>query len=124
MSIETTAHINRIATGVPANDIHEAFVGFARTLLADPRTQPVFDRMATKSHIQHRFSVLAAAADTEGASVDAGRFYSRGAFPTTAQRMVLYEEHAPTLAMQTVAKPMTTASLVATFFRTPEALST
>jgi predicted naringenin-chalcone synthase len=104
MSTAASAYINRIATAVPPHDIHEPFVRFARTLLTDPRERPVFDRMATKSQIHHRFSVLAAADDPEGVSVDASRFYSRGAFPTTAQRMLLYEEHAPTLAMRTVAK--------------------
>jgi predicted naringenin-chalcone synthase len=99
---QPTAYLNRIATAVPPNDVHEPFVRFARTLLPDPRTQPVFDRMASKSQIHHRFSVLPAAADPEGVSVDALQFYSRGAFPTTAQRMRLYEEHAPTLAMHAV----------------------
>jgi predicted naringenin-chalcone synthase len=104
MAADTTAYINRIATAVPPHDIHQAFVRFARTLLADPRTQPLFDRMVAKSRIEHRFSVLAIAADPEGISVDASRVYSRGDFPTTAQRMLLYEKHAPTLAIQTVAK--------------------
>ena len=104
MATHTTAYINRIATAVPPNDIHQAFVRFARTLLAEPRTQPLFDRMEGKSQIEHRFSVLALAADPEGISVDASRIYSRGAFPTTAQRMLLYEKHAPPLAVQTVAK--------------------
>lgn len=104
MPTETTAYINRIATAVPPNDIHGAFVRFARTLLAEPQSQAVFDRMAAKSNIQHRFSVLAAAADPEGVSVDAGGFYSRGAFPATAQRMSLYEKHAPTLALKAVAR--------------------
>jgi predicted naringenin-chalcone synthase len=104
MSTGTTAYINRIATAVPPNDIHQPFVRFARTLLPDLRARPVFDRMAAKSQIQHRFSVLPAAADPEGASVDASGFYSRGAFPTTARRMELYEKHAPVLATHAVAR--------------------
>ncbi len=100
----TIAHINRIATGVPPHDVHEAFVRFARTLLAEPRARTVFDRLAAKAQIHHRYSVLPPATDPEGTSVDALRVYSRGRFPTTAERMQLYEKHAPSLAVETVAK--------------------
>jgi alpha-pyrone synthase len=91
-------------TGVPPHDVHAAFVRFAGTLLQEPRTRAIFDRLVTKAQIAHRFSVLPPAADPEGVSVDALRVYSRGAFPTTAQRMQLYEKHAPVLAVETVAK--------------------
>jgi len=53
----TTAYINRIATAVPPHDIHPAFVRFGRTLL-ESREQSVFDRLAVKAQIAHRFSVL------------------------------------------------------------------
>ena len=100
----TTAHLNRIATAVPPHDVHTAFVRFARTLLDEPRAKPVFDRMAAKAQIAHRYSILAPAADPEGVSVDASRVYSRGRFPTTAERMQLFEKHAPALAVEPVAK--------------------
>ncbi|HEX7600851.1 MAG TPA: hypothetical protein VF316_04565, partial [Polyangiaceae bacterium] len=100
----TTAHLNRIATAVPPHDVHSAFVRFARTLLDEPRAKPVFDRMAAKAQIGHRYSVLAPAADPEGVSVDASRVYSRGRFPTTAERMQLFEKHAPALAVEAVGK--------------------
>lgn len=99
-----TAHINRIATAVPPHDVHDAFVRFARTLLDEPRTRSIFDRLATKAQISHRFSILPPAANPEGASVDATGVYTRGRFPTTAERMQLYEKHAPRLAIATVAK--------------------
>jgi predicted naringenin-chalcone synthase len=99
----TTAYINRIATAVPPHDIHPAFVRFGRTLL-ESREQSVFDRLAVKAQIAHRFSVLPPAADPEGISVDALRVYSRGRFPSTAERMKLFEKHAPSLAVQTVTK--------------------
>jgi predicted naringenin-chalcone synthase len=99
-----TAYINRIATGVPAHDIHGTFVRFARTLLEDPRAVSLFDRMVTKAQIEHRYSVLAPAEDPQGASVDASRVYCRGRFPSTGLRMQLFEKHAPTLAVETVAK--------------------
>jgi alpha-pyrone synthase len=100
----TNAYINRIATAVPPHDIHTAFARFARTLLTEARDQSVFDRMAAKAQISHRFSVLPPAADPEGVSVDALRVYSRDRFPTTAERMKLFERHAPRLAVQTAAK--------------------
>ena len=100
----TNAYINRIATAVPPHDIHRAFVRFARTLLSESRDRSLFDRMEAKAQISHRYSVLPPSADPEGVSVDALDVYSRGQFPTTAQRMKLFELHAPSLAAQTVAK--------------------
>ena len=97
-----TAHINRIGTAVPAHDVHRPFVAFARTLLADDRTRAVFDRMAERSGISHRFSILQAGNLAAG-EVDADGFYRRGAFPTTAARMALYEPQALALALQAVA---------------------
>ena len=100
----TTAYINRIATAVPPHDMHGPFVRFARTLLDEPRARAVFDRMAAKAQIAHRFAVLAPATDPEGPSVDASCVYSRGRFPTTAERMQLFEKHAPKLAVESVNK--------------------
>jgi predicted naringenin-chalcone synthase len=98
----TIAHINRIATAVPSHDIHHAFIRFARTLIPDERVRSVFDRMAAKAKIEHRFAVFPPAADPEGVSVDAGEVFSRGRFPTTATRMRFYERHAPQLALHAV----------------------
>jgi alpha-pyrone synthase len=97
-----TAHINRIATAVPANDIHQAFVGFARTMLESAHDKALLDRLVAASQIAHRFSVLAPSAEPTGRAVDAERFYSRGSFPSTAVRMRLYEERAPGLAEEAV----------------------
>jgi predicted naringenin-chalcone synthase len=100
----TTAHINRIATGVPAHDVHGTYLHFARTLLDVPRARSVFDRMATKAQIEHRFSVLAPATQPNGGSVDHDGTYVRGQFPTVARRMELFEIYAPQLAIETIAK--------------------
>ncbi|WP_437977564.1 type III polyketide synthase [Sorangium sp. So ce295] len=97
-----TAYINRIATAVPPHDVHSSFVRFASTLFSDERSRVLFGRMADKAQISHRFSVLAPSVEVGGASIDAGRFYLRGSFPTTADRMRLYEKHAPELAAQAV----------------------
>jgi len=97
------AFINRIATAVPANEVHRYFLGFAAAQLKDdPRQRAVFSRMADKGGIERRYSCVAPAADPEGIKVDAGGIFRRGAFPGTAQRMDLYESHAPELATRAV----------------------
>jgi len=96
----TTAHINRVATAVPQHDIHDCFVRFARTLLETDRDQRLFDRLVDRSGIGHRFAVLPPSDEPEGASVDGAQVYRRGDFPHTAERMRLYEEHAPSLATE------------------------
>ena len=98
-----TAHINRIGTAVPPHDVHAAFVVFARTLLTDDRTRFVFDRMAERAGISHRYSFLAPG-EPGAVEVDAEGFYRRGAFPGTGARMARYEVDAVTLAVQAIAK--------------------
>lgn len=98
----TSAHINRIGSAVPANDIHLPFIAFARTLLTDARQASLFDRMAERSGIEHRFSGLTPG-NLEAGEVDREGFYQRGAFPCTDARMKLYARQAPQLAMQALA---------------------
>lgn len=94
-----SAYLNRIATAVPPHDIHSAFAEFAMSLLDDARSRSVFARMAARAHISHRYSVLA----TELADADTStRLYARGRFPKTAERMALYEQFAPLLAVEAV----------------------
>ena len=94
------AYINRIATAVPEHDVHQAFVDFAGGMLEDPRVKPVFQRMAQRSGIGHRYSVLTPdrSAKTTGFVVNAHEFYTRTAFPDTAARMKIFERFAPGLA--------------------------
>src|ERR1700674_3215331 len=92
----TTAYINRIATAVPPHDVHDTFIGFARRQLTDERLAALFQRMAAKSGIEHRYSCLA---PTEGAAAAGpSGFYRYGDFPGTAERMRMFEAHAPALA--------------------------
>jgi predicted naringenin-chalcone synthase len=98
----TSSYINRIGTAVPANDIHEPFIAFARTLLTDEKQKNVFDRMAERSGIAHRFSTLRAG-NIQAGEVDAHGFYQRGRFPTTAARMKLYQPQALALAEKAIA---------------------
>ena len=60
--------------------------------------------MVTKAQIEHRFSVLAPAAEPERRSIDDDGAYTHGYFPTVARRMELFEYHAPRLAVETIAK--------------------
>lgn len=100
----TTAHINRIATGVPRHDVHDLFVRYAQSLFRrDTRRANLLRRMVERSGIEHRYSVLAPAAEPDtDARLDAEAFYSRGEFPDTATRMRLFEKRAPELAAETI----------------------
>jgi predicted naringenin-chalcone synthase len=106
----TQAYINRIATAVPQDDVHDAFVAFADQMLEDPRVQPVFRRMAARSGIRERFSVLTPsfrldpAGDRTEFVVNAHEFYTRGSFPDTAKRMRIFERFAPRLAQSALDK--------------------
>jgi len=100
----TQAYINRIATTVPDDDVHNAFVAFADQMLEDPRVQPVFRRMAQRSGIRRRFSVLSPNAANTEFTVNANEFYTRGSFPDTARRMEIFERFAPRLARRTLDK--------------------
>jgi predicted naringenin-chalcone synthase len=95
-------HINRIGTAVPEHDVHAAFVTFARTLLQTDKTRTVFDRMAERSGIAHRWSIFRPG-EPGADRVDADGFYYRGRFPSTAARMQRYEHHATGLARRAVA---------------------
>lgn len=97
-----TAYLNRIATAVPPHDVHATFIRFARTLLAEERAQRVFDRMADKSGISSRYSVLEPTTEPENGTVDATGLYSRGRFAGTGARMRVFEAHAPWLAERAI----------------------
>ncbi|PEQ10402.1 type III polyketide synthase [Novosphingobium sp. PC22D] len=94
----TTAHINAIATAVPPHDVHTAFNGLVDHMLSDRRRRAIFERMAKRSGIESRFSFIEPDTTETGEVTDTERFYRRGAFPTTAQRMERYERWAPDLA--------------------------
>jgi alpha-pyrone synthase len=98
----TVAYVNRIATAVPANDVHSAFAHYARSLLRDPRKEQVFDRMLEKSQIEQRWSCQIVAPGNESSSIDGREFYGRGGFPATAERMRAYEQQAFPLAVRAV----------------------
>ncbi len=107
----TQVYINQIATAVPDDNVHDAFVAFAAQMLEDPRVQPVFQRMAQRSGIRRRYSVLTPHSKPDATEfyVNAHEFYTRGSFPTTATRMEIYERFAPQLARKTLDKLALTA---------------
>ena len=96
------AHINKIATAVPGNDVHDVFVQFARSLLRDDRSRLMFDRMLQKSGIEHRWSCQVPSAEGDHTTIDGNLFLHRGTSVSTAARMRVYEQEAPTLAAQAV----------------------
>jgi predicted naringenin-chalcone synthase len=95
----TIAHINRIGTALPPHDVHAAFLKFIGQAMPAGKKQNIFNRMAARAGIEHRFSVL----HEDGmvaADAPAGGFYRPGAYPSTAARMKIYEAQAPGLAAQ------------------------
>jgi alpha-pyrone synthase len=96
----TTAYVNRIATAVPEHDVHTTFVRFARTLLDERRAAVRSDGGPVADHPS---LVVAEAGGRAGRPVDRrGRFFARGNFPSTADRMRQYEAAAPALAERAV----------------------
>jgi alpha-pyrone synthase len=93
--------INAIGTAVPSHDIHEAFIGWARARLDGSRESALFERMAHRAGIVHRWSVLPKASEG-GSPVDDGGFYENGLMPPTSQRMAFYAEAAPALAIRAI----------------------
>ena len=98
----TTAYINRVATAVPPHDIHEPFRRFAQAQFRDNRHTSLFQRMADRAGIEHRFSFLSPHPVPDSPFLDADCFYRRGAFPDTAARMRRFERDAPELAQAAV----------------------
>jgi len=96
------AFINRIATANPPHDVHHTFLRFGQLMLRDNRRVALFNRMAERSGISHRYSFLEP--DPNGAVVDTEGFYRRGHFPDTAARMRKFEAWAPGLAVEAAEK--------------------
>jgi predicted naringenin-chalcone synthase len=90
--------INAISTAVPAGDIEQDYRGWVARLLDGRREAKLFARMAERSGIAHRYSVLK---KHEGA-ISEDEFHSRALVPSTRERMAIYAEEAPTLACEAV----------------------
>lgn len=103
MNIPAPAWLNALATAVPGHDIHQPFIDWATARLDDARVRALFARMAARSGIAHRWSVLPPTADG-GSPVAQGGFYDVSGLPPTSARMAAYAHHAPDLAMQAIAR--------------------
>ncbi len=99
---QTIPRIRAIGTATPSQDIHQAFIDWARVQLPERRDAAIFARMAGRSGIAHRWSVLVPTPDG-GSPVADGGFYAGDTLPPTSARMLLYAEHAPDLAMAAIA---------------------
>ena len=94
------AYLHAIGTAVPTHDVHAAFIDWARAQV-EPRSVKLFDRMAARAGIRHRWSVLPETADG-GSPVSPGGFYDRDPHPGTATRMRVYAQAAPELALEAI----------------------
>jgi alpha-pyrone synthase len=90
------AYINSIATAVPDFDVHNKFIEYCPQLLPNEHSVKLFQRMADRCQIEHRYSFLQPHTDVDRLDVEG--FYQNGAFPGTQARMELYERYAFMLA--------------------------
>jgi predicted naringenin-chalcone synthase len=98
-----TAHINRIGTAVPEHDVHAIFMDWALACLPEGREAAVFARMAQRSGIDHRWSVLPPSTRNATMMTDFYADYAHG-MPSTAARMRVYAREAPELALRAIAE--------------------
>ena len=89
--------INAIATAVPASECNGRYSDWARRQLGE-REAGLLDRMLQRSGIGNRYTVLSED-DTHEA---AGSFYARPDPPSTADRMAVYADKAPELAIEAI----------------------
>lgn len=91
--------ISAIATAVPDLDFEPDYRRWALSQLGDERAARLYERMANRSGIEHRWSVLA----EEDARLDEGLGFYGGEAPSTAARMAIYAQEAPELALRAIA---------------------
>ena len=95
-----TAFLNAIGTAVPDHDVHRAYLDWAAARL-EARPRALFERMAARGGIRHRWSVLPPQPGASGAVEPMG-FYAADPLPGTATRMEAYARAAPDLAERAV----------------------
>jgi predicted naringenin-chalcone synthase len=93
------ATITAIATAVPDLDFEKDSRRWALSRLGEGREAKLYDRMAARSGIEHRWSVLS----EEDARLDEGRGFYGGEAPSTSARMEIYAREAPELALRAIA---------------------
>ncbi|MGQ0659530.1 type III polyketide synthase [Sphingosinicella sp.] len=103
------AFINAIAGVTPDHDVHQLFIDWAEGQVDDPRLRKLFMRMAERSGIEHRWSVLPPAPGNLPHNAPGGFYH--GPSPATSTRMQCYAEEAPKLALGAIAKLRAQADL-------------
>lgn len=93
------AAIAAIATAVPDLDFEPDYRRWALSRLGESREAKLYERMANRSGIEHRWSVL----DEDDARLDEGVGFYGGEPPSTASRMAIYAREAPELALKAIA---------------------
>ena len=94
------ARIEAIATAVPDFDFEPHYRRWAVAQLGERREAKLYERMAARSGIEHRWSVLT----EDDVRIDERKgFYGAGS-PSTAARMALYAEAAPELALKAIGR--------------------
>ena len=96
------AYLNAVAGVVPEHDVHELFIGWAEGQVEDPRLRKLFMRMAERSGIAHRWSVLPPAPGNLPHDREGGFYH--GGMPATSTRMETYAKEAPELALAAIEK--------------------
>jgi len=94
----TPVFLNRVGAATPLHEVHGTFRAFAEGLIPDGRARRLFARMADRSGIARRWSVLRP--DGRPGLVDAEGFYEPGRFPSTRARMARWEREAAPLAVR------------------------
>jgi alpha-pyrone synthase len=99
VTLAATPRIAAIATAVPDIDFEQDYRRWAVAQLGEGREAKLYERMAARSGIEHRWSVLTA----EDAKLEQGEGFYSGAAPSTAARMAIYAREAPELALKAIA---------------------
>jgi len=92
------ATITGLATAVPDLDFEKDYRRWALSRLGESREAKLYDRMAARSGIEHRWSVLS----EDDARLDEGVGFYGGAAPSTSARMAIYAREAPALALRAI----------------------
>jgi len=96
------AYVNAVAGIVPEHDVHRLFIDWAESRIEDPRLRKLFMRMAERSGIEHRWSVLEPAPGGLPHNQPGGFYH--GPMPATSTRMRRYADEAPELALRAIAR--------------------
>lgn len=96
------AHINAIGAATPPHDIHAAFCEVFGRVLSQSKARSLFDRMAKRSGIDHRYSYFEPRWVEGRAVADRDGFYAEGQPRSTAERMRRFEAMAPALAGEAI----------------------